>query len=762
MKNREHTDLRAELFAAVYDSGHDGDLEEWRKQLETGDVHFDHALDSGLRLKERRQHHDSGERSDRSPVAPSEYEFALVEDPHRLYGDRADARDASDRLRVLAWLGGRLIRVAHSSNADSPSLRLVAFCSDGNDRAVPLSEVSGFFDMCDQQGGLYSGEAERQSLSRHRSRLELDPNGRVVTDPLTPALESRRFGVVLHFVTRWNDWEVKGFQSDSNPFLPGEGDGSNPDPLFASFEQDLLSYAYVPGRGESPLQSHVIKVGPRYETVELTIKSPIKYMAEGQSNELHLPGPLSVDHAGDRLRRHKIAVRASRTDFRKSKSSVFHLAFVNDPSQAEFGLDNDPLDEFALVALSKLWQQGEERWEAGMMSDNPAEAIKIRLQTDQGDEVGSPLSIEKFAEKVFSVDGVKLRKSRPSSLVKLDPFTRNRNRKNEFDEIDADPWQVRVGTIQLITCNPGPGENWEAIWKSASASTAGPSEARADGLNGATPPAAGEQADDREVARSEADLTRQAAVERQVVALAGVVQGLLDFEAIDQAEIEDVFDPYEIIDDLVGIHKGTLLRVIEKDRTFDKASSAIGVSPYLLIPQAVLLHNEAVLDEVGKVMRMRPKGEKAPWKLKSDFTTMDDHLATYVPNVFHYRAEQELFEIGEQTRGLSERRQALMRKARAIETRWMLEVEKRRSLAETIRNFLLGSIAVIATFEYVHDHLQRWLIFGLSVLVGFALTWMAFPGLFKYSLIAVGRWAKRVGRNGWRRSATTRQGDSTW
>jgi len=81
---------------------------------------------------------------------------------------------------------------------------------------------------------------------------------------------------------------------------------------------------------------------------------------------------------------------------------------------------------------------------------------------------------------------------------------------------------------------------------------------------------------------------------KAVVAVGGVLQGLLDFEEIGAAELSDVFGEAEIDDDsLLAFHKGTLLSIsIEGGERDEELARPIGISPYLAVPHAVLLHNE--------------------------------------------------------------------------------------------------------------------------------------------------------------------------
>lgn len=464
---------------------------------------------------------------------------------------------------------------------------------------------------------------------------------------MSPSLEFKRFSVVLHFVAKDNVVVAEEDASETRP--------EPPETPFTSFEEDLFSYRYLPRRSRPATpecESTIVELKSnrgQMDAVALSVPLRISYESEGLKRKLDFPPPHSDD-----TRRRRLAVRASRTYFPKSGYSVFHLALV--PSGCV-------LDEYDLVALSKLWQGGE-RWDA---------ASEIRLNGTR---------VRQFALEVL----------------------------NGYRELREPEPRVRGGTVQLITDDPPRGVRWTPIWDTVKA-------LRAD--------------EDGKKERSCEEIAQGTTVGKQVKALGGIVQGILDFQAIDAAELTDVFASLDIdAGSLLGIHKGTLLCVMESDRSYDAAAREIGVSPYLLLPQAVLLHNEALLDEVASLADSVEKNKKKKndrSALGDCFEKMRDLLANYVPNVFHYPQERRLFGDGEKTRGLSERREELAKKADEIEARWKVAVEKRRSSADTVRNVLLALIG-LSTFPYVHG-------LGVAVgLVGLAL------GLVALSLHANPRW----------------------
>jgi GNAT superfamily N-acetyltransferase len=577
--------------------------------------------------------------------------FAEIHDPRRV-NEANDVIDPADRVQVMVRLGAWRVPISYIQPAlderseRSDRLMLIAFALDGKP-TVDADAVAKFLSEYFRSLGIEDPASDPDLMNVMNELEELGP-GPVDLVPLAPSLEFERFSVVLHFVgrvaeadpaktaRRWWRWPRKAAENEEKdaPNTPDEP----PENPFASFEEDLLSYRYLSRRRRTAppeCESNVVEFEGDHGqkvAVALSMPVPIPYHSEGLKSELHFPPPYSHDR-----RRRTLTVRASRTYFPKSRYSVFHLALV--PSGCV-------LDEYDLVALSKLWQSGEV-WEA-------AEEICL-----DGTTVGG------FALEVF--------KGYP-----------------ELKDPDA---RVRAGTIQLITDDAPRGVTWTTIWDSVKALVADE-----DGNN----------------EKISEEIAQATAVGKQVKALGGIVQGILDFQAIDATELADVFGALEIdATSLMGIHKGTLLCVMESDRSYDTAAQRIGASPYLLLPQAVLLHNEALLDQVASHAESVEE-TKDRVELAECFKKMRNMLACYVPNVFHYPQERRLFEDGEKTRGLSERRTELVDKAEEIETRWKVAVEDRRSSAETLRNVLLALIG-LSTFPYVHGVGLFVGLFGLAV-----------------------------------------------
>jgi hypothetical protein len=425
--------------------------------------------------------------------------------------------------------------------------------------------------------------------------------------PEDARLHFDKFGVALHFVAipmrSAEDTEAEQLRSP-----------------FASFEEDLFSYAYAAGRGESaPFVSQIVHTPSAPETVWLILPRPIEYESEGRAIRLCSDSPIPQDG-----RRRQLAIRASRTDF-QSGVSVFHLVFVRATAQ---GSDPDAgtLNEYDLIMLSKLWQGGE-GWNA---------AEKVRFAWD-----GTPeASVRELARAVFDLPLVP--PDEPQAL-RLHP-------------------PVPVGTIQLITSELSPVL---ALLRDRK-----PIEPRLEEAKG----------------------------------LGGILQGLLDFKEIDPQELTDVFAMPKIDgSSFLGMHKGTLLCVMESDRAHETVASTIGVSPYLLLPQALLLHNEAMLKCAETWSQMAPDNDN-PSKLEPCINGMLDSLSSYLPNVFHYPHERWLFLKGETSRGLRTRQKELNEKRENLYVRWQQKVARRASFADDFRTSLLVWLALLPIYPEVKDN----------------------------------------------------------
>jgi hypothetical protein len=271
----------------------------------------------------------------------------------------------------------------------------------------------------------------------------------------------------------------------------------------------------------------------------------------------------------------------------------------------------DELNEYDVIKLAKLWEGGE--------------------------SVGSPSAIRKGHDLWFPTE--------PGEPGSLDALLK-RAFPNWQPLDDAEPGAepsvrhgYRVGTIELEV----PRERWR---KSLFADVATLKRRR-------------------EAPKNRARWDR-------AVAVGGVLQGLLDFRAIEDYELADVFAEVDIDskdETLRAFHKGTLLSLAgEEEPDPDEEARPplpLRVDPYLAVPNIVLLHNEQRLKsarrleaELSDKQRRRPARElferAAISKTENGLSDMARLLAQDLPNVFHYSSERRLQKRGSQSRGLDD------------------------------------------------------------------------------------------------------------
>jgi hypothetical protein len=258
---------------------------------------------------------------------------------------------------------------------------------------------------------------------------------------------------------------------------------------------------------------------------------------------------------------------------------------------------------------------------------------------------------------------------------------------------------VRAGTIQLITENGRDRDDidWVLLWESIR-------EFKSKQPIG--------------ISRSIKPL-EECKIGDALKSVAGIFQGLLDFRYIDKTELSDVFKHIMIDEtDLLGIHKGTLMQIAIVDRAFSVTTSSIGVSPYLLIPHAILLHNEELLRKAQAAADITSSGRLK--ELERARRKMHQCLdKDYLPNIFHYSTERMLYNLGEYSRGLIDLKKALRAKLAEINAEWEAKTNRRRRTAEAAIACLLLLLTGVQVKDAVSGVIPIEFFFALLGVVTF-------------------------------------------
>jgi hypothetical protein len=203
----------------------------------------------------------------------------------------------------------------------------------------------------------------------------------------------------------------------------------------------------------------------------------------------------------------------------------------------------------------------------------------------------------------------------------------------------------------------------------------------------------------------------------------GVIQGLVDFEEIDDQELRDVYASIDVGDDgIQGIHKGTLVHMGISDRPREVGERSFGISPYLLVPHAVLIHNEELLRQAGEAVAQGVEARRLG-ELEAALRKLHVSLENYLSNLFHYPGEQHIYERGSLSRGLDVREGELRSRLSALRAKWDQKANRRRGIADDVRNGLLLVLSY-ASFRQAFPGVEDWiLVAGLVVLTSVYLVW---------------------------------------
>jgi hypothetical protein len=362
-------------------------------------------------------------------------------------------------------------------------------------------------------------------------------------------------------------------------------------------------------------------------------------------------------------RNREFSVSTSASIFKRSRTVVLNL--VLRPRGAARG--ESQLNEYDLIKLIKLWEGGEGRSAQGWGREI--------LFKKAGGESGT---LDETARELFQDWLPRLEEEADRALQ------------------PAPPLSYRVGTIELQV----PRTRWrDQLFRDIAQLKEGG------------------EAPDKQRRRARWD---------RVVALGGVLQGLLDFQEINSDELVDVFAEVDIDPEdrsLVGYHKGTLLSLSEPDD--EQRPSPIEVDPYLALPNVVLLHNEQQLKAArqlelrlsyGQPGRSASRGERVDIdQTANGLDVITGLLAQNLPNIFHYPAERRLYETGGHSRGFDDL-ETLIRRRREELASTLQRRERRRdtwtAVLAIISAVFIGVVAAVQNLlvKEAIETLDWWLL----------------------------------------------------
>lgn len=227
---------------------------------------------------------------------------------------------------------------------------------------------------------------------------------------------------------------------------------------------------------------------------------------------------------------------------------------------------------------------------------------------------------------------------------------------------------------------------------------------------------------------------------RTIMAYCGIVTGIFDFDKIDGEEALDTLEPtFPASSAFLRIHRRTLICIADDDRSMRECWDTVGISPYLIIPHAALLHNEALVDGAESLLEQAladPKASLAGLETAHVLAERKLH-ALYLPNVFNYVTERVLFTRGSECRGSDDKRSAVLAKLEQLKGNIEIVREQERNRGQLAIQLLLGLISVLQLksivqdmFESEQQHPGVWLVLLLSMIaLGVVIWWSQRKGL---------------------------------
>ena len=219
--------------------------------------------------------------------------------------------------------------------------------------------------------------------------------------------------------------------------------------------------------------------------------------------------------------------------------------------------------------------------------------------------------------------------------------------------------------------------------------------------------------------------------------LCGLFLGIFDYLRMNQGEIADTVEPFQIRESyFTQVCRGNLIQI--RFNASDERIDKILTSAYLIIPSVVLAFNEQVLKDNFAVLsaleRSEGKAEGRRWTfsdfdrysyLSGEVKKIEISLAdNYIRDLFHYVSEQQIMRFGNIQRGLTKSLKKLqegvdLQKNRADEFR-----DRYTSSIDTIQNMILMMLAIlqVATIKSADEvSVFAWIAMALTVVIGFYL-----------------------------------------
>lgn len=405
-----------------------------------------------------------------------------------------------------------------------------------------------------------------------------------------------------------------------------------------SFETDLFAYAYQ----EAPPFYTRIYNFPAFKEVIVRFPQTFSFTSEGRQEMMYVLDDGKNGRAGkvktitrrladgtlleEIVKEVRMKVFLNYSYFLNSEIRVWHLIFTS--------FEGNGIDEIDLIKLMKFFSGSQEsRTEA----EKNKELEKIKFVNSEKQEEEEYTIIELF----HKLSGVKYKKRADYQFDQnVSDNISIRDIKNGIVEIDTDYCQFPQATSP--EAEQATKEVLVQLFENLKTNEEG-----------------------KKV--SSADVQRQYAQNREAEyvfeAFCGITLGIFDYARMGFEEVSDTLVPRSATEvSFLTINRGVLSSFGYGDSVLSSAIKTIGINPYLLVPSAVLAHNEYVSNDAFN-RSLTVLEELRQDETQVDITNLERcrkqvrNLLNidFLPNVFQYPTEQDLYAYGLIHRGILEK-----------------------------------------------------------------------------------------------------------
>lgn len=421
-----------------------------------------------------------------------------------------------------------------------------------------------------------------------------------------------------------------------------------------SYETDLFSYKYqLTAQSTPPYYTKNYVSGKDFEIEFSKIN---EFISEGRKEQFYTDIPKLVKMKG----------YANYTYFFNSRIRVWHLVLTPD--------NIDSLNELDIIKIMKLFSGFQEKGKKDEDNKLDRNYLNFKWKQDGKPKESGFNNIDSFFQYLTGIKyefqknkGIKdINELLTSGIVSIDMNQNNYRNADNTDEVKKEI-----------------SSKFEALYNIIHGSS--------DDLNTTNP-----------------------YVESVFKALCGITLGIFDFGRMGIEEVYDTLAPREksiTPTSFLTINRGVLTSFALGDDVFNSAWKTLGMNPYLMIPSAVLAHNDYVsrdaenkLNTAWSLCSPDSKIEVSIKELIDERNDIDDLINDDIlSNVFQYPTEQELYIYGMKHRGIDERISEV--KSKLVQLDKIIEQKQTQKTNENdkIIQFVLAVLSLLQIASFLAD-----------------------------------------------------------